>query len=203
MAIYERLYKMNKEKEPESRAERQLNKFIERRLISNNCACCEKIFKGNGLPNKSGLCHPCWLSFRSNGIRVNMAQIVRKLNEVRNKSIQKGRQIERDEIKKKIKEFKSEFIHPKCINKVRQELLNSLDIHPKDCKGCPDCPAVWTCNKCNQSFPELNTTHKCIQKQNSGCGRYCNDYSYGRCGDIVNGRFKLCKDCIKKKLFRR
>lgn len=37
--------------------------------------------------------------------------------------------------------------------------------HPKDCKGCPDCPGTYTC-KCGKEFDELNTEHECVKRDN-------------------------------------
>ncbi len=42
----------------------------------------------------------------------------------------------------------------------RLDTTNMENTHPKDCKGCPDCPGTYVC-KCGKSFDELDTKHNC------------------------------------------
>ena len=50
---------------------------------------------------------------------------------------------------------------------MEQEITEGIEKdfkHPENCKGCPDCPAMWTCSNCGKSFHYLNTSHECKPK---------------------------------------
>ena len=61
----------------------------------------------------------------------------------------------------KFMELKTREIPNIIINQFNGIAENIKKEHPKDCKGCPDCPGIYICNKCHQSFPHLNTEHEC------------------------------------------